>query len=406
MLLAISGLFLFEAPKIRNVFLSQPEILPEKSSLSAAVANLRPHFLTEHFQQPLNLLPRTNLLSFVPNWNPMKVIFNHHLPFMLTHGGTQTQIEQTKAALVQLHVTVEPLRWWDETQSGDILHHFGRLPTHTMMAAQQKGMKVVMAPILSHLGARPPWKRFLQKLAIKSIRKIGPPGTGGAFDWDSYLLADANVALTSYEASLMIEIFGAPARRVHVMPNGVEDVFLQSQPVSRGPWLVCTAAIIEMKQVLKLAQIAVRAKTPLWIIGRAHSDTDEYAKSFFDFVRKHLQIIRYEGAVSDRQGLARIYREARGFVLLSKWEGLSLSALEAAACQCPLLLSDLPWAHDTFNSKATYLRHDAPLSFSADVLRRFYEAAPNLPDPPTPLSWLEVGGRLKDLYASLCNTSR
>jgi hypothetical protein len=30
MLLAISGLFLFEAPKIRNVFLSQPEILPEK----------------------------------------------------------------------------------------------------------------------------------------------------------------------------------------------------------------------------------------------------------------------------------------------------------------------------------------------------------------------------------------
>src|SRR5437867_3030193 len=99
-------------------------------------------------------------------------------------------------------------------------------------------------------------------------------GTGGVFDADSYLLADPCVALTPYEASWMVDVFGAPTRRVHVVNNGVESVFLNSQALPRGPSLVCTAAIIEMKQVLKLAEIAVRAKTKLWVIGKAHSETD------------------------------------------------------------------------------------------------------------------------------------
>jgi len=265
---------------------------------------------------------------------------------------------------------------------------------------------VVMAPILSHLGARPAWKRFLQKVVIQAIRTIGPPGTGGAFDWDSYLLADACVALTPYEASLMVKVFGAPANRVHVVNNGVESVFLNSQAVPRGPWLVCTAAIIEMKQVLKLAEMAVRAKTKLWVIGKAHSETDEYAKRFIGFARQNAGVIRYEGAITDRQRLAEVYREARGFVLLSQWEGLSLSALEAAACQCPLLLSDLPWARDTFKDKATYLAHDAPVATSARRLQKFYEAAPNLPTPPAPMSWTDVAVQLSALYATLSRTSR
>ena len=42
----------------------------------------------------------------------MKVLFDHHCPFMLAHGGTQIQIEQTKAALEKLGVTVEPLLAW------------------------------------------------------------------------------------------------------------------------------------------------------------------------------------------------------------------------------------------------------------------------------------------------------
>ena len=139
----------------------------------------------------------------------------------------------------------------------------------------------------------------------------------------------------------MSYMFGAPKEKVHVIANGVEQAFLQSAPVTRGPWLVCTATITDRKRVLELAKAAVLAKTPLWIIGKPYAESDLYAQRFLAVARQNSPIIRYEGAVSDRAQLAGIYREARGFVLLSTKESLSLSALEAAACECPLLPSSL-----------------------------------------------------------------
>ena len=56
----------------------------------------------------------------------MKILLNCRLPFALAHGGMQTQIEQTQAALIALGLEVEPLRWWDATQTGDLIHYFGR----------------------------------------------------------------------------------------------------------------------------------------------------------------------------------------------------------------------------------------------------------------------------------------
>jgi glycosyltransferase involved in cell wall biosynthesis len=331
----------------------------------------------------------------------MKVLLENHTPFMLAHGGAQIQIEQTKAALEKLGVTVEPLRWWDETQTGDVLHHFAGIPIHIQRLAHQKGMRVVMSAFMSGLGSRPAWKRFMQQMVLRAARPVAPRRLRDLFGWDSYRLLDAIIALTPYEASLLTRIHNAPPSRVHIIPNGVEDVFLDSQPAPRGKWLVCTATIIELKGILKLAEMAVQARTPVWFIGQPYSDSDDYARRFLDYASQNRELVRYEGPIAGREQLARIYREARGFVLLSKWESLSLSALEAAACQCPLLLSDLPWARDAFKERATYCRPNESLPASAALLRRFYEAAPTLEPPPKPLSWLEVGRQVKTVYESI-----
>jgi glycosyltransferase involved in cell wall biosynthesis len=199
----------------------------------------------------------------------------------------------------------------------------------------------------------------------------------------------------------MNHLFGAPKNRLHVVPNGFEEVFLNSPRRDRGPWLVCTATITERKRVLELAEAAVSAQTPLWVLGRAYADTDPYAQKFFALAKQFPKIIRYEGAVSDRAQMARIYREARGFVLLSTMESLSLSALEAAACECPLLLADLPWAHSTFGDAVKFCPVTKSLEQTAAVLRAFYAAAPSLPPPPKPASWGEVARQLKAIYEKL-----
>jgi len=333
----------------------------------------------------------------------MKILFDRPLPFFLAHGGLQTQIEQTRHALLRLGVEVEWMRWWDETVVGDIIHYFGRPSPAYVEFAHARGVKIVIAELLTGLGSRGALARRLQSAVIRALR---PNPFFDRMGWASYQLADAAVALTAWEAQLMHEVLGAPAERVHVVPNGVEEVFLQCPPgAERGRWLVCTATIAPRKRVVELAAAAVLAGTPVWILGRPYAEDDEYARQFRELCAAHPDLLRYEGSVADRAQLAGIYAAARGFVLLSTEESLSLSALEAAACGCPLLLSDLPWARTTFGSAAQYCPMAAAAA-TAPVLRAFYDGAPGMPRPPRPASWDEVGAQLREFYAGLLKTSR
>jgi glycosyltransferase involved in cell wall biosynthesis len=336
----------------------------------------------------------------------VKVLFDHPQPFSLAHGGVQIQIEQTKSALEKVGVEVEYVRWWDDSQRADIVHYFGRPSAIYIDLAHGKGMKVVMAELLSELGARSPIARLIQRMAIRLIRRAAPGALANRMAWDSFRLADACIALTPWEGALMSSIFQAPPERVHWIANGVETVFLESKEATRGSWLVCTATIRSLKRVLEVAEAAVHAQTPLWVLGKPYGEQDPYALRFLKFAKQHPSVIRYEGALSDRSQLARIYREARGFVLLSTNESLSLSALEAAACGCPLLMSDLPWARTVFGQHASYCSVRASTSQTAAVLRRFYDEAPQKPLPPKPLSWLQVAEALKAIYLRVLGSKR
>jgi len=152
----------------------------------------------------------------------MKVLFDHPTPFAFAHGGLQIQIIQTANALQKLGVGVEFLRWWDDEQTGDVLHYFGRMPAETLGLAQAKGMKVVLADLLTAQGSRSARRLKMQKLVRQALparllRTLTRP-----MNWESYRLADACVSLTTWEARLLADLFGAPPEKIHVIPNGVE----------------------------------------------------------------------------------------------------------------------------------------------------------------------------------------
>src|ERR1035438_4342901 len=94
----------------------------------------------------------------------MKVLLNHANPFMLAHGGIQIQIERTRAALEAIGLQVEFTRWWDDRQAADIIHYCGRMPAEHIRLAHQKGIKVVMAELLTAQGSRSPARLRLQRV--------------------------------------------------------------------------------------------------------------------------------------------------------------------------------------------------------------------------------------------------
>jgi glycosyltransferase involved in cell wall biosynthesis len=330
----------------------------------------------------------------------MKVVFDCRVPYAFAHGGLQIQIEQTLAALRRIGVDAEPLRWWDEKQKVDILHYFGRIPFVLLEIARQKGAKVIFSDFLGDVGARPQRKIRVQRMVVRSLRGILTPGRAAGLNWESYRQADACIALNPWECHLMSYIFDAPPERTHVVFNGVEDVFFKSASAARREWLICTATIRDIKRNFEVAAAAVEAQTPIWMIGKPYSETDLYGQKFLALAKQHPKWIRYEGAIQDRERIARVYREARGFVLLSVYESLSLSALEAAACECPLLLSDLPWARTVFKDGASYCRI-ASQDETAAALRRFYDGAPIQKLADRPLTWNQVAEQLAGIYRSV-----
>jgi glycosyltransferase involved in cell wall biosynthesis len=335
----------------------------------------------------------------------VKVLFNCTLPFALAHGGQAIQIQQTMAALQSIGVAVEPLRWWDESQTGDLIHYFGRMPADQIRFAHQKGIKVIIAELLTVAGSQTNAQRLARRIFRWAAENLAPRGFAAAFQWEPYQLADGFTVLTPWEKHLMAYKFDAAPEKIFAVPNGVEEVFFESPETTRGKWLVCTATITERKRVLELAQAAIVAQTPVWVIGKAYADIDAYAQSFFKLAKENPKFIRFEGAISDRTELAKIYRAARGFVLLSTMESLSLSALEAAACECPLLLSDLPWAHSSFAGTAQFCPITNSTAVKAGILNKFYAAAPQLPRPPKPATWTEIARQFKLVYEKVLTRS-
>ena len=331
----------------------------------------------------------------------MKVLIDHQLPFLLAHGGLQIQIEQTKAALEKIGVTVEYLRFWDSQQKADILHIFGRCSQSYIDLARRKGIAVVMSDLLSETGSRSRYALLAQKGFIRVARRILPTRFLSRMGWDAFRAADAVIALTPWEAALMVDLFDADKTRLHVVPNGVEECFFtKAPPESREDWLVSTVSITARKRVIELAEAAVAGKVRVRIVGKPYSEQDPYYQRFVKIWRSHPEYIEYAGPISDREELARVYSRARGFVLFSIFESLSLSALEAAAAGCPLLLTDLPWARSTFGDHAHYCSPTATAVEAGQILNNFSKSAVVLPRLQKPLRWVEVAERLRAIYAA------
>ncbi|MBN2505968.1 MAG: glycosyltransferase family 4 protein [Verrucomicrobia bacterium] len=335
----------------------------------------------------------------------MKVLFDHALPFQLAHGGVQTQILRTKAALGAAGVEVGFLRWWDEAQEGDLIHLFSPVRGEYLDLARQKGRPVVLTSILSETCNRPRWRLRLQGLVVRTILRV-PVGRGiqGQLNWQAYARCTHHVVGLAAEQAVLQIVYGVPARRISVVPLGLDEAFLAAGPGRRdAPHLVCVSTITPIKGVVELAQLAREARVPVLFVGKPYDANSAYARAFRELVDgRHVMHHPHVGTAGE---MIALLHAARGFVLRSRFENWCLAASEAAACGLPLLLPDLPWSRERFGDAAWYWtghrRRDV------ERLRRFHRECPSLRAPAAArCGWTGVAERLRAVYTAVLASSR
>lgn len=336
----------------------------------------------------------------------MKVIFSHSLPFFLAHGGSQTLIEELMRGLRNCGVDVEPERWWDENQTGDILHFVGRPYRSNVLLAKKKGFKVVLTDLLDTVAARSPSKLFVQRTLMRAIHRFAPTMTERVA-WDVYREFDAMVFALSHESEVAQYLFKAPPERCHVIPWGLQSQALAALKESKPEedYLISIASITPRKSTLQLARAAKDAEVPVLFVGKPFSEADPYFSEFKSLVDG--KFVRYAGFVSNDEKV-RLLRAARGFALLSWGESGCVAVYEAAAAGLPLFLTDAPWARSGYPGAdpICFANPDAHTE-TVRALKKFYAQSHRLTRTTFPLlSWDQIAQRYVDLYTGLSKPKR
>lgn len=337
----------------------------------------------------------------------MRVLIDHSMPFLLAHGGVQVQIERTSAALNEVGVETEHLRWWDPKQECDLIHFFGPIDFAYLMQARHRRIPVVLTSFFSQTCNRTSFRLWCEGMIIRAgLATPGARGVKGQLRWQTYSWCAQNIVGLQAERAVLDRVYRIPKDRISVVPLGLSKLLLGAPPAIRSEnHLICSGTIAPVKCSVELAQLARAAECPILFVGRPFQENDAYWLRFKTLIDNRW--VKYRPHVDDEREMLSLLGAARGFVLLSRFENWSLAAHEAAACGLPLLLRDQKWSRERFGDQANYFPSAGFNTANVETLKRFYSVAPGLPSPRVPLyGWPEIAQRLKTIYESVVARSR
>ena len=333
----------------------------------------------------------------------MKILFDHSCPFAFAHGGVQIQIEQTKAALERRGLEIEYIRWWDDQQTGKLIHHFGVPSVSYLRLAREKGIPVVVTHLFTATCNRSSLQLKIQGAITRTILAL--PGLGmlkNQLNWESFRLADQMIVGLRAEKRVLQTVFGLPDSRISTVPLGVHRSFLEAGKSYRSePYLITTGTITNRKRSVELAVMAREAQVPILFVGKPYNLSDPYWKKFAGLIDH--RFVLYRDHVTDLGEMIGLLQSSQGFVLFSQHENWCLSAHEAAACGLPLLVPNQPWSRECFGAHACYF-DPAVTRRNPATLRWFYEKCPSMPAPAIKLySWDDIAEQLETCYRAQFN---
>ncbi len=170
----------------------------------------------------------------------------------------------------------------------------------------------------------------------------------------------AIITVSHFSRERIVRHTGVAPERVQVIFNGVDRCFRPVDPKIveqvrteldlNGPYILFVGSLEprkNLKTLLKAWRLAGFDRTTLAVVG---ASGHLFARLQFDSIPDR---VRFLGSVED-EVLPALYSGARGFVYPSLYEGFGMPPLEAMACGCPVIVSDISVQREVCGAAATY----------------------------------------------------
>ena len=312
------------------------------------------------------------------------VLTNEYPPYI--YGGAGVHVEyltRELAALVAVEVRcfgdqdieqpnlrVRGYRGWDEIRrSGDRRHWsaLDALSRNLLMVRDPIDADIIHAHTwytdLAALWGRLLWERPYV-LTIHSLEPLRPwkaEQLGTAYRLSSWMertaieAADAVIAVSGATRQDVLRLFAIPPERVHVIHNGIDiDLYRKTSETSaleragvdlHRPYVLFVGRITRQKGIVHLLD-AVRFLHPdvQVVLLAGQPDTPELAQAVETRVaelRAQRSGIVWIPEMPPRSDVIQFYSHATVFCCPSVYEPFGLINLEAMACECPVVASDV-----------------------------------------------------------------
>jgi glycosyltransferase involved in cell wall biosynthesis len=187
-----------------------------------------------------------------------------------------------------------------------------------------------------------------------------------AFERKAIGWCDVVIAVSEEERRQAVEVLGVEAaKRTVVLENGVDVRHFcpkgSAADRSAGPLLICVGRLsIQKAQDTAIKVVASVPGAELWIIG------DGPLRGDLEALAQRLKVadrVRFVGAVVDT---APFFRAADVVLVPSRWDGLSFALLEAMACGCAVVATEV--ARAAVAGAGRVVRINDPAAMQSEVM--------------------------------------
>ena len=150
--------------------------------------------------------------------------------------------------------------------------------------------------------------------------------------------------------------FGVEERKISVIHNGVNERFRPKKSQKKTRYILTVSSIAFHKNFINLIEAFLYLKTKrieLHIVGELNIKVfGKNSIKILNHIKNAKNIIFWRRIDDDT--LIELYSNALCFVYPSLYEGFGLPPLEAQACGCPIVISDIPVFKEIYGDSALY----------------------------------------------------
>jgi glycosyltransferase involved in cell wall biosynthesis len=164
------------------------------------------------------------------------------------------------------------------------------------------------------------------------------------------------ITVSEFSKKEISSYFGINEAKISIVYNGVDEKFKPKKLENQERYILGVSSIAYHKNFISLVEAFLKLKTKdikLYIVGGLNEKIfGKDSKKILNRLKSN-DSIKFLGRVDDNK-LIELYSNAVCFVYPSLYEGFGIPPLEAQACGCPVVLSDIPVFKEIYRDSAVY----------------------------------------------------